>query len=67
MKKMKRGQATGIDEERVEMLAMAERVGIRRKKRMLNTCMREGNIPEEWWKGLVVPVRKIPRSGGQGW
>ena len=56
MKKMKRGQATGIDEVRVEMLAMAERVGTRRKRRLLNTCMREGNIPEEWWTGLVVPV-----------
>ena len=29
MKKMKRGRATGIDEVRVEMLVMAERVGFR--------------------------------------
>ena len=32
MKKMKRGRATGIDEVRVEMLVMAEHVGVRRTR-----------------------------------
>ena len=58
MKKVKRCRATGIDEVRVEMLVMAERVGVRWTRRLLNSCMREGTIPEEWWTGLIVPVWK---------
>ena len=37
---------------------MAEHVGVRWTRRLLNTCMREGKIPEEWWTGLIVPVWK---------
>ena len=48
MKKVKRGQATGIDEVRVEMLVMAERVGVR----WTNTCMTEGEDP----RGVVDEV-----------
>ena len=58
MKKTKKGRVTGIDEVRVEMLVMAERVGVRWTRRLLNTCMREGKIPEEWRTGLIVPVWK---------
>ena len=56
MKKMNRGRATGVDEVRVDMLVMAERVGVRWARRLLNTCIREGKIPEEWRTGLIVPV-----------
>ena len=38
---------------RVGMLVMADRVGVRWTRRLLNTCMREGKIPEEW---LIFPV-----------
>ena len=55
MMKMKRGRATGIDEVRVEMLVMAERVGVRWTRRLLNTCTREGKIPEEWRTGVDSP------------
>ena len=58
MKNMKRGRATGIDEVRVEMLVMTECVGVRWTRRLLNTCLREGKIPEEWRTGLLVPVWK---------
>ena len=51
MKKMKRGRATGIDEVRVEMLVMADHVGVRWTRRMLNTCMERG---------------RSHRSGGRG-
>ena len=37
---------------------MAERVGVKWTKRLLNTCMREGKIPEEWRTGLIVTVWK---------
>ena len=52
------GRATGIDEVRVEMLVKAECVGVRWTRRLLNTCMKEGKIPEEWRTGLIVPVWK---------
>ena len=55
---MKRGRATGIDELRVEMLVMAEYVGVRWTRRLLNTCVREGNIPEERRTRLIVHVWK---------
>ena len=37
---------------------MAESVGVRWTRRLLNTCMREGNTPEEWRTGLIDPVWK---------
>ena len=37
MKKMKRGRATGIDEVRVEMLVVADNVGVRWTRKLLNT------------------------------
>ena len=40
MKKMKRGRTTGIDKVRVEMLMMAERVGVRWTRGLLNTIER---------------------------
>ena len=58
MKKMKRDQAIGIYEVRVDMLVMAERVGVSWTRRLLNTCMREGRVPEEWQTGLIVPEWK---------
>ena len=58
MKMMKRGRATGIDEVQVEMLVMAEHVGVMWTRRLLNTCMREGKIPEEWRTGFIVLVWK---------
>ena len=58
MKKMKRDQAIGIYEVRVDMLVMAERVGVWWTRRLLNTCMREGRVPGEWQTGLIVPEWK---------
>ena len=44
---------------RVEILAVAERVGIGWTKRLLNTCMREGGeIQEEWRTRFIVPLWK---------
>ena len=55
MKKMNIGRATGIDEVRVEMLVMAEYVGVRWTRQLLDTCTREGKIPEEWRTGVYSP------------
>ena len=43
---------------RVEMLVMAEHVGVRWTTLLLCTCMREGEIQVEWRTGLIVPVWK---------
>ena len=43
---------------KVEMLVMADHVGVRRTRRLLNTCMRAGNFPEELRTVLIVPLWK---------
>ena len=48
----------GIDEVRVEIVALAEQVGIWSTKRLLNTCTKKGDFPEELGTGLIVPVWK---------
>ena len=58
MTKMKRGRGIGIDEMRVGMLVMADRVGVRWTRRLLNTCIRPGKIPEERLTWLIFPVWK---------
>ena len=46
MKRMKK-RVPGIDEMRVEMVIAEGESGIRWTKRLLNTCMRQGKVPEE--------------------
>ena len=58
MKGMKKGRAPGIDEMCVEMVMAAGESGISWTKRLLNTCMRQGKVPEEWRTGLIVPIWK---------
>ena len=48
MKGMKKGRALGIDVMRVEMVMAAGKSGISLTKTPLNTCMRQGKVPEEW-------------------
>ena len=58
MKGVKKGSAPGIDEMRVYMVMAAGESGISWPKRLLNTCLRQGKVPEEWRIGLIVPIRK---------
>ena len=44
---MKKGNATGLDEIRVEMLYLAGDVGVNWIRRLLNSCLTEGMIPVE--------------------
>ena len=37
---------------------VSEHVGVRRKRQLLNPCMRAGKMPEEWRTVLIVPVWK---------
>ena len=48
MKGMKQGRAPGIDEMLVEMVMAEGKSGISWTKRLLNTCMRQGRVPQEW-------------------
>ena len=58
MKGMKRGRAPGIDEMRVEMVMAAGESGISCTKWLLDTCMRQGKVPEEWRTRLIISVWK---------
>ena len=60
MNKMKtKFRVAGINELRVNMSMVTGRVGIGWKRRLLNICMEEGNIPKEWRTRLIVPVCKL--------
>ena len=43
---------------RVEMVITAGESGISWTKRLLNTCMRQSKVPEEWRTGLIVSMWK---------
>ena len=47
MKGMKKGRTPGSDEVRVDVVMAAGKSGISWTKRLLNTCMRQGTVPEE--------------------
>ena len=55
---MKQGRASGWDEIRDELVNVAGEIGFRWKKRLLNTCMKQCKVPEDWRTGLVVLVWK---------
>ena len=59
MEKMKKGQATGLDDIRVEMLDLAGDVGVNWTRRLLNSCLTEGKISVEWRTGLIIPIWKM--------
>ena len=58
LKWMKKGRAPGWDEIRAEVVDVAGEIGARWTKRLLNACMRQSKVPEDWWVGLIVPIRK---------
>ena len=43
---------------RAEMVDVAGEIGARRTKRLLNTCMRQCKVLEDWRIGLIVPIWK---------
>ena len=46
------------NEMRAEMVDVAGEIGARWTKRLLNACMRQCKVPEDWWTGLIVPIWK---------
>ena len=51
VKGMKTGRAPGWDEMRAEMVEVAGEIGARWTKMLLNTCMRQCKVPEDWRTG----------------
>ena len=58
IKGMMKRKALGIDEMRTEMVMAAGESGTSWKKRLLNTCMSQSKVPEEWRIGIIIPPRK---------
>ena len=58
LKGMKKGRALGWDEMRAEMVDVAGEIGARWTKRLLNACVRQCKVPEDWLIGLIVPIWK---------
>ena len=58
LKGMKKGRAPGWDEMRADMVEEAGKIGARWTKRLLNACMRQCKVPEDWRIGLIVPIWK---------
>ena len=58
LKRTKKRRAPCIDEVCTEMIIAVGEVRVSWVKRLLNVCVREGSIPEEWRTGLIVPIWK---------
>ena len=58
VRKMKMGKAVGIDEVAIEMIKAAGPVGLQWTYRLLRSVWREKNVPEDWKKGIIMPVFK---------
>ena len=55
---MKTGKAVGVEELSVEMVKANELVGTKRLMRLFNVCFTTREIPAEWRRGVIVPIRK---------
>ena len=48
LKTMKKGRAPGWDEMCADMVDIAGEIGAKWTKRLLDTCMKQCNVPEDW-------------------
>ena len=64
LKGMKKGRAPGWDEMRAEMVDIAGETGARWTKRLLNTCMKQCKVPEDWRTGLIVDAQDPGKHRG---
>ena len=56
--KMKNGKAPGEDEVTVEMTKSAGPIGMQWLYRLMRIVWKEGIIPKEWQKGIIIPIFK---------
>jgi hypothetical protein len=55
---MPRGKALGIEEVTSDMIKVAGLIGIQWLYRVLKQVWKSGNKPQEWRKGIIIPVHK---------
>ena len=55
---MQKGRSPGWDEMRVEMVDVVGEIGAGCTKRLLNTCMKQCKVSEDWRTGFIVPIWK---------
>ena len=53
-----KGRAPGWDEMRAEMVDVAGGIGVRWTQRLLNTCMKQCKVPEDWRTVIIIPIWK---------
>ena len=58
IKKLKNGKATGVDDIAGEMIKAGGEVMAEWLVRVLNICWKEGRVPEDWRKAVIVPIYK---------
>ena len=58
LKGVKKGRAPGWDEMCADMVDVTGEIGVRWTKMLLNTCMKQCKVPEEWRTWLIVPIWK---------
>ena len=58
LKKMKTGKSAGKDEITIEMMRAAGKAGVGWLTRLFNLCYGQGEIPEDWRLGMIVPIWK---------
>ena len=62
-----RAPLPGWDEMRAEMVNVAGEIGVRWTKWLLNTCMKQCKVPEDWRIGLIVPIWKRKGDAHDPW
>lgn len=58
MKSMKMGKAAGFDRVSAEMLRAGGGVVVSLLCLLFNVCWRDGRVPEDWCKAVIVPLYK---------
>lgn len=58
IKKLKKGKTAGNDQISGEMLKRMGKIGVQFISSLYNRCWNEGDIPEEWKMGIVIPIFK---------
>ncbi len=57
---MKNNKAPGLDMITSEMLKSGDEIIIKRLTFLYNLCIKNGIVPKEWTKGMIV---KLPKKG----
>ncbi len=62
LKQMRSERAPGGDGITVEMIKNLPNMSVQALTKCLNLCWKEEQVPEEWSKGIIIPIWKRKRS-----